>query len=557
MEEDLITASWKKRNAPPGFGYAGGFQDILTAYNGLNHRGANKRYKDNQDLLQAQIDHLTALKEQLEREEDRFFDIFGIRCDDKKESFAQLKNKIKQWNSTGADKLINDARVGNDFYRILQVFRQQASFAEITDEEWNSLLTEALSEDTTLIDRLTTDDDVINVPEILNKILKGKKFATKGKSSLIDNIIITLDEQGKITVKSERGKISASMQLKLVKELREHLKKEKANVKAAYDTKKMFNDAFNILESMQNGISSEAQQYIKKALTLKGKSALENYALNSSVNQIKGFLGEVYNNAFLLFMSNGNLSAIEKITPTGHILNTKGDQLVIDTWLDGFGIQVKNYEKNKVMNKGFTVTKDYNAYYFITEVLQMSPTNNTSNTASVADILLNFFTAYDYNRDYGSSSTPDGYKFWQDARARMDKKYKDANAFTNIMMPYLDKLIGIDQAFETKDGMFLLTDEQRYFTNTFFNISGNYIPSSFVVQAIIDNIQKKKDSIMADIITAQFETSYTKSSLDVWNPDITNNDVMTVFGKRDKYAASTKIKYTLTLDVNKIANQLL
>jgi hypothetical protein len=47
MAENLMATPWTERNAAPGFGYAGGTQDILTAYNGLNHRGANIRYADN------------------------------------------------------------------------------------------------------------------------------------------------------------------------------------------------------------------------------------------------------------------------------------------------------------------------------------------------------------------------------------------------------------------------------------------------------------------------------------------------------------------------------
>ena len=58
MAKNLIATPWQERASKPGFGYAGGFQDILTAYNGLAHRGANARYHDNQDLLQEQITHL-------------------------------------------------------------------------------------------------------------------------------------------------------------------------------------------------------------------------------------------------------------------------------------------------------------------------------------------------------------------------------------------------------------------------------------------------------------------------------------------------------------------
>jgi hypothetical protein len=36
---------WTNRTADPGFGYAGGTQDILTAFNGLHHRSWTKRYE--------------------------------------------------------------------------------------------------------------------------------------------------------------------------------------------------------------------------------------------------------------------------------------------------------------------------------------------------------------------------------------------------------------------------------------------------------------------------------------------------------------------------------
>jgi hypothetical protein len=65
----------------------------------------------------------------------------------------------------------------------------------------------------------------------------------------------------------------------------------------------------------------------------------------------------------------GDKKAIERITPTGMILNEQGEELFIDTWLDGVGIQVKNYEKSKVMNEGFKVRKTYQVGNFITEAL--------------------------------------------------------------------------------------------------------------------------------------------------------------------------------------------
>lgn len=46
-----VATPWTLRNDPPGFGYAGGVQDILKAYNGLHHRTSKIRY-DSYELLQ-------------------------------------------------------------------------------------------------------------------------------------------------------------------------------------------------------------------------------------------------------------------------------------------------------------------------------------------------------------------------------------------------------------------------------------------------------------------------------------------------------------------------
>ena len=94
MAKNFVATPWEWRAAAPGFGYAGGFQDILTAYNGLNHRGADKRYHDNQALFDNQLSHLEELKGFLEQDEDNFFKMFGIYHKDKRECFQKLKTKV-------------------------------------------------------------------------------------------------------------------------------------------------------------------------------------------------------------------------------------------------------------------------------------------------------------------------------------------------------------------------------------------------------------------------------------------------------------------------------
>ena len=97
----------------------------------------------------------------------------------------------------------------------------------------------------------------------------------------------------------------------MITQLEKHFKLEKPKGKN-YDFKQMFEELFRDLP-----INSDAQYYIGLAL---GDDISKHYSFNSSHSSIKGFLGEIYSNAFLYFMANGSKNkkrAIEAITPTG------------------------------------------------------------------------------------------------------------------------------------------------------------------------------------------------------------------------------------------------
>lgn len=545
--------SWEYRNAAPGFGYAGGFSDILSSFNGLNHRGANVRYASSQPLLQEQMTHLYQLKEALEKEEDEFFRIFGIFGKDKKECFRILKEKVKTWDATGAGIMVNDRFCGA-FYAGINEIQREAVAAEISMDEWDNILTEAFE----AVDRNSLQkmiEDKMNIAQILNEILaeekKKGKFSSSSKSTLVQNLQIIIDEKGEIKVVSNKDKISPQLQLKIINKLKKFLSK-KTKRQPKYNFQAMFDTLFS-----KWGIDSIGQTYIKMALR-NYINVLSSYDFSSDQNKIKGFLGEVYNNAFLIYMASngGDANAINRITPTGALRNYQGQEIVIDTWLEGFGIQVKNYEKNKVMKKGFKFQKSYNVGNFIKDALQLS---SSGEETSVGDILLNFFTAYAYNQDYGevdpTVKLTEAYRYWRTDRDRMEEKYRDNKTFTNIFMPYVDKLIGIDRSFGTENGMFV---EGQEYHNTFFNISGNYIPSSVLVQAIIDTIEKKSQGSLANLMRVHFSSpSYQGNSLGAWNPDVTNADVGIVTGKRVEYANQSRISYTITLNIDELVNTLL
>ena len=575
MAENLLSKSpnnrihtpLDERNAAPGFGYAGGFQDILSAYNGLHHRGAKKRWKDNQNLFKEQIEHLTNLKQILEDQEDAFFDLFGIRAEGmtRRDCFKELYGRINEWNDTYASRLLNDASV-KEFYEGLGYIERLAIAAEITEENWNYILNASFDTPEgrevirNFIYNKEENNKDFNIADILNTILAKEKnsrpiFARSGKSSLIDNLTVEIQDD-KIKITSDQKKISPAMQRKIITKLEDHFKLTRPE-KPNYDFITMFNGLFDIM-----GIKSEARPYILKALGDE-KQVLERYAFNSTESQIKGFLGEIYNNAFLYFMAKGKTREKEilaNLTPTGAMRDISAKskpEIIIDTWLKGIGIQVKNYEKGKVLKEGFTFHKSYQAGNFIQDAMQLSSVG-TSNTASVGDILLNFFAAYDYNQDYGLSHPGEipetkGYAFWRDARFRMDKRAKDSKALTNIMYPYIPTIIGIERKFQTEQ---IFVEETKY-QNTFFNISGKYIPSSVLVSAIIDTLEKAS-KMPEGLLSANFrQTSYTKSKKDKWFPQVDNNIVAQVFEDRVDYANATRLSYNVNLDVQALSKYIL
>lgn len=553
---------YEERNAKPGFGYAGGFQDILTAYNGLNHRGANVRYKDNQALFAEQIAHLTELKYKLEMTEQAFFKMFGIYCkNDPKQSFRLLQEKIQSWNSTNAGRLINDASKENEFYKGVQAIQSYLLLNKIPQKKWDEVWQNALESDAFkgIFDK---DSGGIANQEKLFQVLntlgndKNIKFGTGKNSSLYMNLKIVSKIENNVHKKVVEGKDKISP--KLQEKVMTLLDKATSDTKPAYDFEIIYNKLCEIYQ-----ITGEAQTCIHQAMTFGGDFSITQhfYSLNSGMSSVKGFLGEVYTTAFLIYMARngGNKQVLKRITPTGAVRETGGTrpEIITDIWLRGFGIQVKNYESHKVIRDGFQKERSYSVGNFILDTLKLGSAG-TDNFASVGDILLNFFTAYDYNQDYGavdsSVKSSDGYKFWSAARSRMDSKFNDSNALNNILYPYIDRLIGIDKVFSADSVNFA---KEREYINTFFNIGGRFIPSSVVVQALIDSIQKNTSAgSLSGLVTAQFDVSYSSSNKDAWHPAVDNNIVAQVFDQRREYANSTELNYKIVLDMKDILVQV-
>lgn len=190
------------------------------------------------------------------------------------------------------------------------------------------------------------------------------------------------------------------------------------------------------------------------------------YDVNSSEASIKGFLGEIhaYSAMKYLFSSN-NLAA------TGNIRDLKGQEIPIDLVFNSCGFQIKNY---RISGKGKSVFQyEGKAGNFIEQRVQPEQ--------PLKDLLMTFFGLYGYY--------PEGSEFTKLALPLLETD----GAIPKIFNAHLDNVMRISSVFSNRAGIDKLFGINQAYYNTFFLIGNTLVPSSAIVQAMIDEIRDSRD----------------------------------------------------------------
>lgn len=190
------------------------------------------------------------------------------------------------------------------------------------------------------------------------------------------------------------------------------------------------------------------------------------YDVNSSEASIKGFLGEIhaYSAMKYLFSSN-NLAA------TGNIRDLKGQEIPIDLVFNSCGFQIKNY---RITNKGRSVFQyEGKAGNFIEQRIQPEQT--------LGDLLTTFFGLYGYH--------PEGSKFSEMASPLLVQN----GVIPKIFNAHLDNVMRISSIFSNRAGIDKLFGINKTYYNTFFLVGNTLVPSSAIIQAMIDEIREDRD----------------------------------------------------------------
>lgn len=324
-----------------------------------------------------------------------------------------------------------------------------------------------------------------------------------------------------------------------------------------------------------------AQQLVKLGLIESNEQAITINFLNQGLvfygnaNSIKGFMGELF---WLLFFHNvtkGNMT----LRSTGNVTTAKNKQAAIDIMLDGIGFQVKNYSLqegqiifgNNLHSSRTTKGAKLNKLMEFRDI----------NFGTATDAIKRFYTSYAYNQvvtkeipdvEVWDSSGPLGtatvdptiaqtqfgpiFEAYEDLARNFEQYLDDLIAIQG------DKLIGLDRADNLGASTIgqLVTDnggrqykKSRNF-NTCFLIRDKIIPSSYIIQGIIDIFSANEqtngghDGLITIEVSHESIPPQFKSGLQ-WpyapqEPDFYNISKMTT------------VTYTVSIDFNKLLEKI-
>ena len=154
------------------------------------------------------------------------------------------------------------------------------------------------------------------------------------------------------------------------------------------------------------------------------------------------------------------------------------------------------------------------------------------------------FGAISYNKPNPEHAN-DRFEFYESFyQSRMEPKASNPYALENIMKLYLNKIITIDNGGTLKDPPIGLKSE---YYNTFWLINDNIIPSSVIIQNIIDRVYDIDTHSLVDIKLNNIEE--TKAT-PVWPNEPAKTANLASMANR------WKIDYTTTFDFTEIMKSI-
>ena len=363
--------------------------------------------------------------------------------------------------------------------------------------------------------------------ETLKKFNKIVDFSVKYDVNNGTFSITSLD-----TINSSAGKqiLSPGIYGKVLSRLKEFLERESGK-KISISFK---NIVINyLLQEIQKVPDASFQSLLKQELLLRQHK----YDLKAAdLSNLRGFLGEVWSNAAITYLTNGKKTTV----PVGTLLS-QGKEIPIDMYIEAMGdylnFQIKNYKNPQ----NFRIYKTYQSIFTFLETL---PSDN------ITDILLTIFATYQFNQpDDINASNSNGYAEYVGLYNNFKNQLAgNTGALTNILRGYLDRIINVTSEFQSTD----IYNKFKEYRNTFFIISGRLIPSSAIIKAIIiilNSAAPNDQNLITFNVTSIGEPNTQSNRYNFSDP---SHQYGAVNETRKNLADNISLKYKVTINWNEI-----
>ena len=525
-------------------------------------------------FLDVQLANLRALRAKCITQENAFYDEFGVKdIEDLQSKFSELM-KAGYWalSNVNLDGLLLEIKT-----------RLEAKLDSVLIDLYNN------SENDTAMaifnDPKLTGEIYSSVGAMLQPILGGmfgmfntgkRGFNLDRQGSIpnelkykVDNYVKIVEVAGKkqlekikaltpwmrerllITLLARRGSFNEKLTQKEVSDfLRDNYGKNAAGTFLG----------INIKAEIQNLLG----KYIKNnpstvaALSRELEENFLRYSVNSGKSSIKGFLGELQFNTMIksIFpvITQGGSRKLYEYFATGSMIDMGGKQFGVDAtllstknFLRRYNFQVKNVAlgSNSQGNLQWKDTKTSNMDSFMSR-------------AGISDggVISDFFGSWGFNQIFPSDGALGHYD--TGGYAGVYGRFNSiAKGMDKIFLAYADKIMRVDQIFQSKDSDLFPID---LYINTFFVISGNIIPASKLINGIMISMKSMKVEAMInmDIDNVGFNKPTSGTSLyDAIVSQAFKENPMGYHASGKDYAAGIKMKYTITVDLNRVMSAAL
>lgn len=416
------------------------------------------------DILNQRLVWLRWLQKEIYAKEQKFYNsISSISHLAKypKQALEKLQKDIKEWNESGVRHMISN----NSLNTILQILTS-SEYRRMSSAEFEEIASDFIFNSSEI---QTYSEDILNqlLTEAINKVLEQnhlQKLPSK-KQSGEQRIYFRVeqDEKGNYFLKID-GDLSPQLKAALKRSFKLLLEDRQKDTSA-------FSDSARNAQMLEQIITAPIHDNaVKEAVSAELKAdRVKLYNLSKEFGVIKGFLGEVYWTAFFRYLG---LDAL----PTGDVKDENTNQSIsVDLLVKGFGFQVKNFNlKNNTTALGSRGNYK-RAGVFIRDRANIDE--------PLSELLMDLYGLWSYG-----NTTIDNEEY----NATRQELYEVLTSGSEqIFQHYIDKIIRLDaeqshKFFKDSESFF---PDQKLMFNSFFLVGEKIIPSSAILQEIIESLE--------------------------------------------------------------------